>query len=125
MSRFELTKTRMANGVWEGILTRGESTEGVPEIRVMHMDQPVTGVEVTANGEAGNWILRVPVPMHAIADGVQTFTMFDVEDDTKLGAFTLIAGEALADDMRAEVDLLRAELDMLKRAFRRHCVETT
>jgi hypothetical protein len=27
--------------------------------------------------------------------------------------------------LRAEVDLLRAELDMLKRAFRRHCVETT
>jgi hypothetical protein len=31
---------------------------------------------------------------------------------------------AMEDDLRAEVDLLRAELDMLKRAFRRHCVET-
>ena len=42
-----------------------------------------------------------------------------------LGSFTLIAGEALGDDLRAEVSLLRAELDMLKRAFRRHCLETT
>ena len=36
----------------------------------------------------------------------------------------LVAGEALAHDLRAEIDLLRAELDMLKRAFRRHCLET-
>jgi len=42
----------------------------------------------------------------------------------KLGSFTVIAGEALGDDIRAEMDLLRAELDMLKRAFRRHCLET-
>jgi hypothetical protein len=42
-----------------------------------------------------------------------------------LEKFTLIAGDVLGDDIRAEVDLLRAELDMLKRAFRRHCVETT
>ena len=35
-----------------------------------------------------------------------------------------IAGEAVSDDLRAEVELLRAELDMLKRAFRRHCLET-
>ena len=41
-----------------------------------------------------------------------------------LDTITFIAGEALADDIRAEIDLLRAELDMLKRAFRRHCVET-
>jgi len=27
--------------------------------------------------------------------------------------------------MRVEMDLLRAELDMLKRAFRRHCLETS
>ena len=42
-----------------------------------------------------------------------------------LGDFTLMAGDAVADDLRAEVELLRAELDMLKRAFRRHCLETT
>ena len=41
-----------------------------------------------------------------------------------LGHVTLIAGDPLAEDLLAEVDLLRAELDMLKRAFRRHCLET-
>ena len=43
---------------------------------------------------------------------------------TKLGHFSIIAGEALGEDLHAEVELLRAELDMLKRAFRRHCLET-
>ena len=37
----------------------------------------------------------------------------------------MITGEPLGDDIRAEVELLRAELDMLKRAFRRHCLETS
>jgi len=46
--------------------------------------------------------LQVPIPEEAIADG-----------------------EALGDDMCVEIELPRAELDMLKRAFRRHCVETS
>lgn len=45
-------------------------------------------------------------------------------DGTQLGHFTLITGVALGDDIRVEMELLRAELDMLKRAIRRHCVET-
>ena len=31
----------------------------------------------------------------------------------------LLAGEALDDDLRAEIDLLRAEIDLIKREFRR------
>ena len=67
----------------------------------------------------------MPIPAEAIADGVQTFVITDQISSERLGYFTLIAGEALGDDMRVEVELLRAELDMLKRAFRRHCVETS
>ena len=36
----------------------------------------------------------------------------------------LVAGDALAYDLRTEIALLREELDLLKRAFRRHCLET-
>jgi hypothetical protein len=46
------------------------------------------------------------------------------ETGETLAHFTIITGVPMEDDLRAEVDLLRAELDMLKRAFRRHCVET-
>lgn len=94
-------------------------------IMVTLRDKAVSGVTVTETQEPGRWAVEVPVPMEAVGDGVQTFLIRDVNTDTVLDSFTLIAGEALADDIRAEVELLRAELDMLKRAFRRHCLETT
>ena len=119
---FELTKTRLTEGVWEGILTRSEGA-GDPKLTVRHMDRPVSGLEVSPDDAQGRWRVRLPIPREAIADGVQTLVISD--GDNVLADITLIAGEALADDIRAEVDLLRAELDMLKRAFRRHCLETT
>ena len=47
-----------------------------------------------------------------------------METDARLASFTVVMGQPLDEDIRAEMALLRAELDMLKRAFRRHCVET-
>lgn len=122
MSTLTLTATRMRRGVWEGVIDNAQS--GVPQIRVTHLDQPVPDFDLIENTDAGHWVLKVPIPIDAIADGVQTFVITDQIDGEKLGHFTLIAGEALGDDMRVEMELLRAELDMLKRAFRRHCVET-
>lgn len=125
MSQLTLTKLTLRNGIWEGTVMGADETGARPDIRVTHLDQPVPGVELTEGEQAGRWTLRIPIPTHAVAEGVQTFLIYDGATDTKLGDFTLIAGEAAGDDLRAEVDLLRAELDMLKRAFRRHCLETT
>lgn len=122
MSTLSLTKTFLRNGIWEGIISG--ATAGKPDISVLYLDQPVDKVALTEGPQDDQWTLRIPVPGHAIADGVQTIVVFDAADDAKLGHFTLIAGDPLADDIRAEVELLRAELDMLKRAFRRHCLET-
>ena len=89
------------------------------------LDRPVEGVELTElDPEQGSWTLRVPIPSEAVADGVQTFVISDGESGEKLASFSLIAGAPAADDIRVEIELLRAELDMLKRAFRRHCLET-
>lgn len=123
MTDLTLTKTRMKEGVWEGLLRRQGEEGGPPDILATLDEKPVPGVEVIPD-QKGGWLLRVPVPAEAIADGVQTVLIRDAAADEKLGAFTLIAGEALEDDIRAEIELLRAELDMLKRAFRRHCLET-
>ncbi len=89
-----------------------------------YLDDPIAGVEVKKDTTHRQWGLRVPIPADAIADGVQTLLVIEAASGRVLEKITIIAGEALADDIRAEVDLLRAELDMLKRAFRRHCVET-
>lgn len=122
MTRPTLTKTRLINGLWQGVIT-GATTR--PEIEVRHLDQPVPGVTVTETTPPGSWALTVPVPPEAIADGVQSFVIRDSASDTTLGHFTLIAGDAAADDLRAELDLVRAELDSLKRAFRQHCRDTS
>lgn len=120
MSGWKLTKTRLLAGMWEGVLTGPGPTP--PPLEARHLDRPVEGLSLIAAGTG--WIVRLPIPAGVIADGVQTVVIVDTTTGETLDSVALIAGDALADDIRAEVDLLRAELDMLKRAFRRHCMET-
>jgi len=125
MSDLTLTKTRLFEGVWEGILTSDAEGNMQPEIEVTHLQQTVPDVQVIENREARHWVVRVPIPAALISDGVQTFLINDARAGETLGSFALLSGDALSYDIRAEVTLLRDELDMLKRAFRRHCLETT
>ncbi|MEP2030308.1 MAG: hypothetical protein ABJI96_16540 [Paracoccaceae bacterium] len=124
MSQFELTDPRIMQGVWEGTLTPTAGHSGPPEVLVTHLDQTIDAVEITEGTDGLHWLLRVQIPIDVISDGMQTFVITNAESGDRLGQFHLVAGEPLRDDFRAEVDLLRAELDMLKRAFRRHCLET-
>ncbi|UWR22300.1 hypothetical protein [Sulfitobacter sp. S190] len=121
MTDLTLTKTQMRQGLWEGVLTGSADT---PKLKVSHAGRAVDGVQIAAMENDAGFAVQIPIPAEAIADGMQTIVIADASSDDQIGAITLMAGEALADDMRVEVDLLRAELDMLKRAFRRHCLET-
>jgi hypothetical protein len=122
MTELTLTKTRIRAGVWEGVLS-GSAEE--PAIDVQHLEKPVAGVAVSAVPErSGEWLVQVPVPAELLSEGVQTFLIRNMATGEKLQHFTIITGVAMEDDLRAEVELLRAELDLLKRAFRRHCLET-
>lgn len=121
MTDTKLTKTRIRAGIWEGVLTCGSD----PKIEVLHLEQPVAGHSTTAIPDRlGEWLLQVPIPADLLTEGVQTFLIRDQLSGEKLEHFTIITGVAMEDDMRAEIDLLRAELDMLKRAFRRHCLDS-
>jgi hypothetical protein len=118
-----LTKTRIRAGVWEGVLSGGAEK---PELEVLLLEQVLPGVTVEpVPARAGEWAVRVPVPADVLTEGVQTFLIREAGTTETLAHFTIITGVAMEDDMRAEVDLLRQELDMLKRAFRRHCLETS
>jgi len=125
MSDWTLTKTRLAGGVWEGVLSGGAAGAAPPRIEVKYLQERLEGVEVVVCPGTEEWVLRVPVPADRIADGVQTFLIRDGDSGEVLDSFALLAGEALSQDIRAEMALLRAELDLLKQAFRRHCRETT
>lgn len=117
-----LSGMRIRAGVWEGVLA---GHADAPAIEVWHAEARLGDVEVTpAAQQDGRWLIRVPIPASLLSDGVQTFIVREAGRTETLAHFTIITGVALEDDLRAEIDLLRAELDMLKRAFRRHCLET-
>jgi len=120
-SHLTLTATRIAAGVWEGVLAGATGTVSVVE--ALHQEKALDGVEVAPlPGKPGQYVVKVPIPAAALNEGVQTFLLR--VDGEVLAHFTVIAGVPLEEDLRAEISLLRAELDLLKRAFRRHCAET-
>jgi hypothetical protein len=107
-----ITARRLSEGVWEA------RVEGAQAVTVTHQGRTLPDVTLAGG------VLRVPLPPETLSDGVQTYVVSDTGTGEVLGSFALVAGEPLAQDVRAELELLRAELDMLKRAFRRHCLET-
>ena len=124
MSDFIVTKTRIFAGIWEGVITSVNKDGAEPDIEVVHMDQPIQSISLGVDAaNTGVWQLRIAIPPEYLSDGVQVFLINDKSTGDKLDSFTIITGEPLEDDIRSEVELLRAELDLLKRAFRRHCLE--
>ena len=122
MSVLTVTKTRIANGYWEGVIT--DVPSGIrPGVGVRFRDKPVADVTITEAGD-GTWRLRFAIPAAMISDGIQTITIVEANTGDVLGSAALIAGDAADETMQAEINLLREELDLLKQAFRRHCVET-
>ncbi|GHC56312.1 hypothetical protein [Neogemmobacter tilapiae] len=122
MDNLAIISSSLRGGVWAGRI--GPVAGGaLPDLQVLHLDRVLEGL-VLARGEDGVTLtFRVNLPVEVLSDGVQTVVLQDAAGQ-RIGSLALVAGEALEADIRAEVDLLRAELDMLKRAFRRHCVET-
>ncbi|MDQ2066883.1 hypothetical protein Q9295_10895 [Xinfangfangia sp. CPCC 101601] len=117
----KLVQTRIRAGVWQGVLTGAGAV--VPQLQVLHLERSLPGLVVTpVPGQSGDYEVKLPIPVELLSEGVQTFLIR--QGELTLAHFTIITGVPMEDDLRAEIDLLRAELDMLKRAFRRHCLET-
>lgn len=119
----DLTKTRIQAGHWEGVL-RHEG-EVPPALLVTYQGTPLAAPELRPlPDQPGHAQVRIRIPSELLGEGVHSFLISDQASGAKLADFSIIAGEALEDDLRSELSLLRAELDMLKKAFRRHCSET-
>ncbi len=121
MAAMTLTRMRLSEGIWEGLLAA--RSDAAPVLRVRHDDRIVSEPETERTGDGG-WLVRFRLPVERLSDGIQTFVIEDAETGDALAHETIIAGAVLDDDVRAEVSLLRAELDMLKRAFRRHSADS-
>lgn len=116
-----LSRTRIRAGLWEGVLS---GAEGVT-VEAQFQGAVLPGLIQTAIPDRpGEQAVRLPIPAEILSEGVQTILLRDAVSGLTLTHFTIVTGVPLEQDIRAEIDLLRAELDMLKRAFRRHCLET-
>ncbi len=119
MSKGGLSGSGIRGGVWHGVL---ESAAGsAPQLELVQAGGGETSPVMVAPvaGATGRWAVSAPIPVGAIREGVQTFVIAEKGAGTALAAFTIIAGEPLAEDIRAEIDLLRAELELMKTALRR------
>ncbi|WP_062762261.1 hypothetical protein [Falsirhodobacter sp. alg1] len=106
-------------GTWHGVL---HGAEDDPGIHVVHRGELLENISVMPEGE-GVHRISVPVPVELLDDGMHTF-LIRLEDGTVAGHFNIATTSPDQSDMQAELAALRAELDLLRRAFRRHCMET-
>ena len=118
MTKPHVINTALRGGVWEAEVA--DLPAG--DVTVLHEGSARNDVTCTYDENRKLWRIRVPIQAELISDGVQTFVVNDANGN-QLTHFTIIAGEGLMDDLRAEIALLRAELDILKSAFRKHCAE--
>ena len=116
----DVINTSLRAGQWHAELITAGSDE--PDVSVTHQGDALDGVRIVQTQTAGTWALTVPIPPHLISDGVQTFVLQGTEGET-LTHFSIVCGTPLAEDLRAEITLMRAELSLLQKAFRKHCAE--
>lgn len=126
MPEFRLTKSAVRAGVWNGHAIREDGAdEPAPSLSAWHLEARLSDPEIVpVKDKPGLWSVSLAIPASILGEGVQTILIRDEASGETVESISLVTGEPLEQDIRAEVDLLRAELDMLKRAFRRHCVET-
>ena len=115
----QLDKIDFSNGMWRGLLT-AENSGTFPSFSVELNGAVVEGTRISAGPSDREWVIDIPIPNHAIGDGVYTFLIFVQGNSVPVGSFCISAGRAMEYDLQAEVALLREELEILKRAFRRH-----
>jgi hypothetical protein len=123
--KFKLNKKQIIGGKYTGILRARGKGNPTPGLEMIHLGNVVGSVQVEPIGSDGDqWLVSADIPTEFMMDGVQTFLFVFAGQTEILDRFSIVTGEPLEEDLRAEIELLREELDMLKRAFRRHCTET-
>ena len=56
MSTLTLTKTKLREGLWEGLIT--QSADAIPQIEVLHQGRQIDGVALTREDPKGAWVLQ-------------------------------------------------------------------
>ncbi len=114
MSDLTLTDLTIRRGV---ILARLSGSPHPPSVALVLEGTALAVAKVSADG--ADWHLSAPLPMDMLSDGARALALVDQDADQVLASVSVSLGEAYANDLRAEVEILRAELELLKKAVRR------
>lgn len=114
----ELNALRLRGGIWEGQLSNwiGDT----PPVLYLMRGPTVMAEAQLSSLEPGIWHVTIALPGALIGDGAQSFAIMAEGGSAPLAQIVVIAGDVLADDLRADLATLREEVEVLKRAFRRH-----
>ena len=116
-----LADSRIHQGVWDA-LVGPLPAEGPPSATARCGGHVIEGLTLSAEPDRpGYWRATVPLSSDLISDRVQTVILEigDGAEARNVGRICVAAGQALLDDLGAEVAALRAELDLLKTVVRR------
>ena len=73
MSAFELSKTRLFEGDWEGVLTAIDENGTQPALGVTHLDKPLGQLQLKETNEQNQWAGRTPITIELSGAGAPTF----------------------------------------------------
>lgn len=118
----EFENLGLKSGVWSGLIRASAEPE---RLVLIHHGEPVAEAR-TKRMEDGVWRVEVDLPADRLNDGTTTFILIGAGAGDELNPtgdqiakISVAAGEAVDQDLLAEIELIRAELDLLKREFRR------
>ena len=116
MTTETLVKIALDGGRYEGELTATQDTG----IEAIHQGKVIAAARLDRAGEDSPVRVSVDIPPEVLSDGVQVVSLRSTVSGAVLDKVIFLAGDALDDDLRAEIALLRDELELLKGAFRHH-----
>ncbi|AHM03541.1 hypothetical protein roselon_01150 [Roseibacterium elongatum DSM 19469] len=112
-----LTQTGLQAGQYQAVF------EGPPEtgLEAVHHGKVIAVARMVGiPDQPGAVRVSVDLPAEVLSSGVQVIAMRSTTTGEILDRITFMAGDALDDDLRGEIALLRDELEILKAAFRRY-----
>ena len=82
----QLDKIDFSNGMWRGLLT-AENSSTSPSFSVELNGAVVEGTRISEGPSNREWVIDIPIPNHAIGDGVYTFLIFVQGNSVPVGSF--------------------------------------
>lgn len=117
-----IVESTVAQGVWTALVGPLAGGGAPPDLTALHDGAALPGLAITAEAaQPGFWRMRLPLPAELIGDRVAVVLLRLGEGAAAqdLGRVSIAAGQALIDDLAAEVAALRAEMELLKAVVRR------